>query len=276
MSKHLPFPAAIFSVACQRCGNRLQRDERWCSQCGAFRAVMSDDAHGGQIDHDPAPLTVVEGPWPVRDAPDATTPEEVGRYLVRSVQSPAPVPLLKRTLSVRTAILGACVVGAIACGLTYLLYGVTHESADSSQEISSANNGDSAPNTDAAADVSYMNPKALREIDAQLGGTTSTSGPPPALDDQEPSDAVPPAPPPHASDNLVAPPPTTAQPGTMTTGIIQKALQNPTAAPAIRPVSPPQTAALNPTFPDARDPDALERAILQYGWKTPAAAKSSQ
>ncbi|MFM0339755.1 hypothetical protein [Paraburkholderia fungorum] len=282
MSKHLSFPAAMFSVECQRCGNRMQRDERSCSQCGAFRAIAPDAAHDGEIDHEPAPLTVVEGPWPVRHAPDAAAPDEDGRYFR---QPPAPVPLLKRTLSVKTTILVACVVAGMACGLTYLLYSMPHRSVDSSEELTPVSRAEPGANTDAGADVSYMNPKALREIDAQLGDTTSTSAPapapalvpaqaPPAIDDQALTDEAPPAPPPQVPDNPVARAPAEAEPTTMTTGTIQKAPQDTPATQASGRISPQQPTS-NPAFPDARDPNALERAIREYGWKTPTMEKSS-
>jgi hypothetical protein len=235
--------------------------------------VTPDVAHGSEIDQGPAPLTVVEGPWPVRHAPDVAAPDEDdGRYFL---PPPAPVPLMKRTLSIRTVILVACAVAAIACGLTYLLYTTTHRSIDSSDESIPVSHVDANPNTDAGADVSYMTPKALREIDAQLGATTSTPAPAPTIDDPGLSDQAPPAPLPQTPDNPVARAPAEATPATMATGVIQKEPQNTSTTSAPERV-PEQQAATNSTFPDARDPNALERAIRQYGWKTPAATKPAQ
>ncbi len=258
MSKHLSFAAAVSSVECQRCGNRLLRNERYCCRCGAFGAVVPDAARAGEVGQDPAPLIVIEGPWAERDEPDFTSPDCGGRYLV---YSPAPVPLLKRTLNVRTALLAVCAASVIACGLTYLFCSVTNRDVDSSGELNSESRADVAPNTDATADSSYMTPKSLGEIDAQLGGTTGTSVPPSASGDLEPSAAV---------------PPTSAQTSTNAAGIIQKAPQNTLAAGATRPVSPPQPAAPRPNSSDAQDRDVLERAILEYGWKTSTEAKRSQ
>lgn len=55
-------------------------------------------------------------------------------------------------------------------------------------------------------------------------------------------------------------------------GITRKEQPVPAAAMAV----PQQRAPARPVFPDASNPDALERAIKEYGWEPPQGAAASR
>jgi hypothetical protein len=169
MNKLLLCVASMFSVVCPRCGNRMRRNDRNCTECNAFNAEKAITGRGQLLEQDSAPNAFENG-QPVH-LTASVAPFDVHRRHVSSWS--LPTPLMKRTLSVKSAFLGACAVGLIASGLTYLRFGTSNVEVEPSDEMrSSARPGFNA-SSDMPSDVTYMTPKALHEIDARLRSANS-------------------------------------------------------------------------------------------------------
>ncbi|QIN62820.1 hypothetical protein SBC1_28370 [Caballeronia sp. SBC1] len=377
MSKSTLFEVSTFSVECPRCGTRMRRNQHHCTQCGSFNSEAADANGGQRIEvgfpapgdrEELQPLRLPPAVLPPGLLPPTSRRRDVTRW------SAPPPPLMKRTLSVKTALLGACAVGLLACGLTYLCFGRPSPEDEAGSETHSIGRPDFDAKSALPADVAYMSPKTLREIYARVGAASSADdvSPEPASPEADPvqtvlspdiqpdapSDSssgtgtmntatIPPAPPgqrantasgadahggvkphrrvhsvPHEgwdSDNYssveskgagsataatmtqeaasaslptytarmtplsarpnesgeaageaVTPMPqeaTSAAPG-----ITRKEQPVPAAAMAV----PQQRAPARPVFPDASNPDALERAIKEYGWEPPQGAAASR
>lgn len=258
MNKPVLFAALVGSVVCPRCGNRMQRDDRNCAQCGAFNSVVANRDCVPSTE----PPSSVSGTFEVRQPaslqPDVVEPDGDDRHLMQ--WSPPPPPRMKRTLSVKAALLGACAVGVIACGLTYLSFGTWRAESDAKSDLPS--------------DVAYMTPKALREINARLGTADHPSdlSPEPAPAQTDPAQAAlaPDAQPDGERD-------ASPDAGALNAAANPQSSFAKSEVPAAATTHAGTRAATpsHPAFPDASDPDALERAIRQYGWKPlPDAAAS--
>jgi hypothetical protein len=190
MNKPLSFAASMFSVVCPRCGNQMRRDDRICTQCNAFNSEVAVTDRGQSGEQDSSAPSDLEDGQPVRLTTGVVPPDGCQRYVAR--WSPPPPPLMERTLSVKTALLGACAVGLIASGLTYLRFGTSSVEVKPDGEMRSIGRADFDANSDMPADVAYMTPKALREIDARLGVANSVSdlSPEAASPETEPTQAA--------------------------------------------------------------------------------------
>jgi len=255
MNKRMLFPVAMVSAACPRCGSLVQREQRFCTRCGAFQSAMPE-ANRDQLGTYSQRANVQQSQPPERDlvsvdAYDAHSP---------STFPSRPPSLLQRTLSVRTALLGACVAAAVAFGLAYLRYAPPQTVREEAQP---ARHDAAAAEQNSSADTAYMTPRALREIDATLGMSKdrSDTAPPSGLKSTDTAlpfarvltdkdvrvDASP------ADNRTVA--------ETAATAVVEP---NPVTDTDVS--QPQQRPALSTDFSNIRDPDALEQAIKQYGW----------
>lgn len=190
MSKATLFEVSTFSVECPRCGTRMRRNQHHCTQCGSFNSEIADADGGQRIEVGfPAPGDREEL-QPLRLPPGVLPPAGRRRDVTR--WSAPPPPLMKRTLSVKTALLGACAVGLLACGLTYLCFGRPSPADEAGNETRSIGRPDFDAKSDLPADVGYMSPKTLREINARVGaaGSADDVSPEPLSPDVDPVHTV--------------------------------------------------------------------------------------
>ncbi len=173
---------------------------------------------------------------------------------------PRPPSLLQRTLSVRTALLGACIAAAVAFGLTYLRYAPVVAVRDEAQP---APHDAAAAEQNSSADTAYMTPRALREIDATLGMPKDKfdTAPPSGLTSTD--TALSPTRVPTDKDMRVDASPTDNRTVAETTAA---AVAEPNPVTDTDVSQSQQRPALSPDFSNISDPEALEQAIKQYGW----------
>lgn len=257
MNKRTLFPVAMFSAVCPRCGNLIQRDQRFCTRCGAFRSAMPE-ANSGRSDTYSQRANVRQSQLPGRDLVDVNADNARAHDL--STLPSRPPSLLQRTLSVRAALLGACAAAAIACGLTYLRYAPPVAVRDEEQP---ARHRDTGAEQNLSAETAYMTPQALRQIDATLGMSKDKSDAVPPSDVKSTDAALSPAQVLIDKDLSVGESPTD-----------NRSVVDPPAMAVVRPApvtdtdfsQPQQRPTLSRDFSNIRDPEALERAIKEYGW----------
>jgi len=263
MSKPLSYSAWKSSATCRRCGNRIQSHDRCCDLCGAFNFAEISYQRGPENTEDRLSRGNVNVQLPLDLKPGALPPD-FHKYKASSYSSPQP--FRQRTLSLKAALLLACAVGLLAGGLTYLRFGTSSLENEPAYDTRPAvattmhtEEVDARP--DEPANVAYMSPKALHEIqnmldDKHVSGSQAAS----TMQEENPLEAT-----------FVPSPNRTASPSTSGSHAPN--------VPAVRHASPltsqadaQQQATKALAFSDSRDPDALELAIKQYGWKADAHA----
>jgi hypothetical protein len=188
-------------------------------------------------------------------------PPDFHRYSASSYSSSRPAK--ERTLSLKAALLMACAVGLLAGGLTYLRFGTSSVENEPVSDARPVVHTDVDTRSNDPASVAYMSPKALHDIqdmlnDSHVSGSQAAS----TLQEQKPLDAT------YTPDTDRHAPPSTS--GSHAPNV--PAEHHP--LPAISRADAQQQSITAPAFSDSRDPDALERAIKQYGWKPEPRAKT--
>ncbi|MEN8505089.1 zinc ribbon domain-containing protein [Paraburkholderia sp. DD10] len=255
MNKRMLFPVAMVSAVCPRCGSLIQRDQRFCTRCGAFQSAVPE-ANRDQLGTYSQRANVQHSQPPERDLVNVDAYDAHGL----SAFPPRPPSLLQRTLSVRTALLGACIAAAVAFGLTYLRYAPVVAVRDEAQP---APHDAAAAEQNSSADTAYMTPRALREIDATLGMPKDKfdTAPPSGLTSTD--TALSPTRVPTDKDMRVDASPTDNRTVAETTAA---AVAEPNPVTDTDVSQSQQRPALSPDFSNISDPEALEQAIKQYGW----------